>query len=39
MLRALISCVALCLLSVAVSAADAKVDSAIKVFSSRIDWS
>jgi hypothetical protein len=32
MLRALISCVALCLLSVAVSATDAKVESAIKVF-------
>jgi len=32
MLRALISCVALCLLSVAVSAADAKVESAVKVF-------
>ena len=32
MLRALISCVALCLLSVAVSATDAKVNSAIKVF-------
>ena len=31
MLRALISCVALCLLAVAVSATDAKVDSAIKV--------
>ncbi len=32
MLRALISCVSLCLLTVAASATDAKVETAIKVF-------